>query len=207
MLGFLIISVNIALLFVSYKYYVKYHKLSTTLLLIVMLSLLFKNTALIISDAEKSSVIFRAGMATFILFSFSILMSIIQAGTLSVKYMFLPKIRKISWGLSFLLMLIWFYINQIDIITSNLFLNYFLNNIIEFIIVIIVGLIGLYSGKNKNHWKLFYGSVFYFVSLILLYFIGLKAIKSFAISQTIFVTFLLLSEIESIKKEKFNLRL
>jgi len=203
----LIILINVFLLLVTYRYYKKYHKLSTTLLIIVLLSLLFKNSALIISDAEKSSVIYKAGMATFILFSFSILMAIIQAGTMSVKKMYLPKVRKIAWGVSFVLLMIWFFINQIDIITPNLFANYILNNIIEMLVVVLVGLIGFMSGKDKNHWKLFYGSVSYFGLLILLYFFGVKAIESFAISQTSFVIFLVISEIESIKKEKFEFKL
>jgi hypothetical protein len=207
MLGAIIIILNLFLLFVTYNYYRRFHKLSTTLLLIVLLSLLFKNSALIISDTEKSSVIYKAGMATFILFSFSILIAIIQAGTLSVKYMYLTKVRKLAWGVSFILMLFWFFLNQIDIVTSSIFVNYLLNNIIELLIVSIVTLIGFYAWRNKNYRRLFYGGILYFVILIVLYYLEMKSIKSFAISQTVFVVFLVISEIESIKKGKIELKL
>lgn len=198
MIGFLIIAVNLFLLVFTLKYYYKYHKFSTTMLVIVLLSMIFKNLAIVFGYTQSSSIILKAGTSAMVLFSFSMLISVIQAGTLSVKYMYLSNVRILAWILSFVFMFIWFFVNQQDIITESLFVNYFLNNIIEFLIIAFVFLVGLYSYKDKQQWYLLAGSISYFVMLVLLYIVGVKSILSFSICQLIFITFIVLNEQKSV---------
>ncbi len=203
-MGYIIIILNIAFLFITLKGYYKFHKLSTTLLVIVLLSMAFKNTALIFGYTDSSSIILKAGTSTMILFSFSILVAIIQAGTLSVKYMYLSSVRKLTWVFSFVFMFTWFFVNQQDIITNSIVINYILNNIIEFLIVSLVGIIGLFSFKDKKQWYLLAASSGYFVLLILFYLIGIKSVISFAVCQLVFVSFLVLNENNIlVKKEMY----
>jgi len=204
MIGFVILIFNLILLFITLKGYYKFHKLSTTLLLIVLLSMAFKNIALVFEYTDSSSIILKAGTSAMVLFSFSVLVAIIQAGTLSVKYMYLSTVRKLTWFFSFIFMFTWFFVNQQDIITNSIILNYILNNIIEFSIIALVGVIGAFAYKDKKQWYLLVAGSGYFILLVLLYLVGIKSIVSFAICQLFFVTFLVLNEQKIIfKKEVF----
>ncbi len=202
MIGFLILIFNLILLLLILKGYYKFHKLSTTLLLIVLLIMAFKNIAIVFEYTDRNSIILKAGTSTMVLFSFSVLVAIIQAGTLSVKYMYLSLVRKLTWIFSFVFMFAWFFVNQQDIITNSIVLNYILNSIIEFLIILLVGVIGIYSYKDKKQWYLLVASSGYFILLALLYFIGVNSIVSFAICQLFFVTFLVLNEQRVILKMK-----
>ena len=194
MIGFVILIFNLILLFITLKGYYKFHKLSTILLLIVLLSMTFKNIALIFDYTDSSSIILKAGTSAMVLFSFSVLVAIIQAGTLSVKYMYLSSVRKITWIFSFFFMFTWFFVNQKDFITSSIIINYILNNIIEFSIIALVAVIGIFSYKDKKQWYLLVAGSGYFILLGLLYLFGVKSIVSFAICQLFFVAFLVLNE-------------
>jgi len=198
MIGIIVIIINLLLLFVTLKSYYKFHKLSTTLLVIVLLSMAFKNTSLFFDYNDKSSIILKAGTSTMVLFSFAILVAIIQAGTLSVRYMYLSSIRKLTWVLSFIFMFLWFFINQQDIITNSVIINYILNNIIEFSIISLVFLIGIFSFKDKKQWYLLAAGSGYFILLGILYLFGVKSIISFSLCQLLFVTFLVLNEQQTI---------
>ena len=202
MIGFVILIVNIILLFITLKGYYKFHKLSTTLLLIVLLSMAFKNSSLIFGYTDSSSIILKAGTSAMVLFSFSILVAIIQAGTLSVKFMYLSIVRKLTWIFSFFFMFSWFFLNQQDFITNSIIINYILNNIIEFLIIALVVVIGVFSYKDKNQLYLLVAGSGYFILLILFYLIGIKSIVSFAICQLFFVTFLVLNEQKIILKKE-----
>jgi hypothetical protein len=158
----------------------------------------FKNIALVFECTDSNSIILKAGTSAMVLFSFSILVAIIQAGTLSVKYMYLSKVRKITWFFSFVFMFSWFFINQQDIITDSLIANYVLNNIVEFLIISLVGIIGIFSFKDKGQWYLLVAGGGYFLLLGVFYLIGIKSIVSFAICQLFFVTFLVLNEQKTI---------
>jgi len=198
MIGYFVLSINIILLYFTLKNYFKFHKLSTTLLIIVLLSMAFKNISLLFDYKDSNSIFLKAGTSTMVLFSFSILISIIQAGTLSVKYTYLSFVRKTTWILSFVFLFAWFFLNQKDIITESIVVNYLLNNIIEFIIIAFVFVIGLYSYKDKKQWYLLAGSIGYFGLLVIFYLLGVKSIVSFSICQLVFITFLTLNEQKSI---------
>lgn len=194
MIGFIVIIINIALIYLTLTYYYRYHKLSSTLLLIVLLGLTFKNTALIFNNLLSTAILLKAGSAAMVLFSFSILIVIIQTGTISIKYTYLPIVRKTTWALSIFFMFLWFFVNQLEILTNSLVLNYVLNNIIEFTIVTLVLIVGIYTYLHKKQWYLLAGSISYFLGLFLLYSINLKSIESFALVQTIFILFIVLNE-------------
>lgn len=200
MIGFLIMSFNLILLYFTLKNYYRFHKLSTILILIVLLSMAFKNLALLFNSTENTSIILKAGTSTMVLFSFSILIAIIQAGTLSIKYMYLSSVRRYTWILSFFLMFSWFFINQKEIVTNSNFLNFILNNIFEFIIVSFVMVVGIFSYKEKKQLYLLLSGISYFFLLIIFYLFGLNLVTSFSICQLVFITFLLLNEKKTIEE-------
>jgi len=193
---------NIILLFIAVGYYNKYHKLSSTLLIIVLLSILFQNLELVINSRETALIIQKASKISIILFSFSILISVIQAGTLSVKYMYLPIVRKTTWFLSFLMLFLGFFLHQYY--SSPNAYNDIKTNAIELITISLILIVGIFSLINKNQYLLFLGSISYFLILIIGYFFIDKTIL-FPLSQLSFVTFLLINERKSIERSKNKL--
>jgi len=193
---------NINLLFIAVSYYNKYHKLSSTLLIIVLLSILFQNLEFVIPSEETSLIIQKASRISIILFSFSILISVIQAGTLSVKYMYLPIVRKTTWFLSFLMLFLGFFLHQF--FNSPDVYNDIKTNIIELITIALILVVGIFSFINKRQYLLLSGALSYFVILIIGFYFIDKTIL-FSLSQLSFVSFLLINERESIKRSKNRL--
>ncbi len=194
MIGLGIIIINILLLLYILRFYFKYHKLSSTLLTIVLLSLIFKNSALFLEKYSSNIDVINAGIAIFILFSFSIIVATIQTGSLAVKYMYYPATRKTIWILSIVFVFLWFILNQYDFSFESRKINFFLNHIIEFTIVFIVLFIGLLAYKFKKQSLLLIASIGYFAILIILTMFGINSKENLAISQTFFVFFLVLNE-------------
>jgi len=193
---------NIILLIIAVGYYNKYHKLSSTLLIIVLLSILFQNLEFVIISKETALIIQKASRISIILFSFSILISVIQAGTLSVKYMYLPIVRKTTWFLSFLMLFLGFFLHQYY--NSPEVYNDVKTNIIEISTIILIFIVGVFSFINKKQYLLLIGASSYLIILIIGYFFIDKTIL-FSLSQISFVTFLLINERESIKRSKNRL--
>lgn len=190
---------NITLLIIAVGYYNKYHKLSSTLLIIVLLSILFQNLEFIFTSKETAIIIQKASKISIILFSFSILISVIQAGTLSVKYMYLPIVRKTTWFLSFLMLFLGFLFHQYY--DSPDVYYQIKTNIIELITIGLILIVGIFSIINKKQYLLFIGSLLY----LLIIFIGYNFIDKtilFSISQLSFVSFLLINERKSIERSK-----
>ncbi len=193
---------SIILLFIAIGYYNKYHKLSSTLLIIVLLSILFQNLEFILNSKETALIVQKASNISIILFSFSILISIIQAGTLSVKYMYLPIVRKTTWLLSFLMLFLGFFLHQYY--KSPETYNSIKTNIIELITIALILIVGIFSFINKKQYLLLSGTLSYFAIIIAGYFFIDKTIL-FSLSQLSFVTFLLINERKSIDRSKNKL--
>ena len=193
---------NIILLFIAVGYYNTYHKLSSTLLIIVLLSILFQNLELVLNSKETILVVQKASKISIILFSFSILISVIQAGTLSVKYMYLPIVRKTTWFLSFSMLFLGFFLHQYY--NNPGVYNEIKTNIIEIITIGLILIVGIFSIKNKKQYLLFFGAISYLLIVAVGYYYIDKTIL-FSIAQISFVTFLLVNERKSIERSKNKL--
>ena len=153
----------------------------------------------VFSSKETAIIIQKASKISIILFSFSILIAVIQAGTLSVKYMYLPIVRKTTWFLSFLMLFLGFFSHQYY---SSLDVNNNIEtNIIEFITIVLILIVGIFSIINKKQYLLFIGSLTYLLFITVGYNFIDKTIL-FSISQLSFVTLLLINERKSIEKSK-----
>lgn len=193
---------NIALLVIAIGYYNKYHKLSSTLLIIVLLSLLFQNLEFILHTQETLLIVRKASRISIILYSFTLLVSIIQAGTLSVKYMYKPLIRRSAWFLSFALLILGFLYIQMN--KHPLDANTIEVHYVEMLIMIFILIIGILSIINKKQYLLFLGATSYFLFALLGVFSENK-ILFFSIAQLSYMTFLLINEKKSINRSKNNL--
>ena len=202
LLKYLIFISNLILLFFTIRYYNQYHKLSSTLLIIVLLSSLFQNLEFLVHSDETKLVLQQASKISKILFSFSFLIAIIQAGTLSIKYMYLQYVRRIAWFLSFLIMFLGFFMLQPNTLDTWYFelKVYF----IEIITVTLVFIIGLFSFITKKQYTLLLGSLSFFLIPLIAYF-GFDLNVLFSISQISFLSFLLINEKKSIIKSKNKL--
>ena len=193
---------NIVLLVIAIGYYNKYHKLSSTLIIIVLLSILFQNLEFILHSQETILIVRKASRISIILFSFTLLISIIQAGTLSVKYMYKPLVRQSAWFLSFALLFAGFYYiqtNEHPLAANTIQIHY-----VEMLIMLFILIIGVLSIINKKQYLLFLGAITYFL-FALIGILGPNKILFFSIAQLSYMSFLLINEKKSINRSKNNL--
>jgi hypothetical protein len=160
---------------------------------------MFQNLEYVLSTDETIKIIRLASSISKILFSFSLIIAVIQAGALSVNYMYLQLVRKTTWFISFLLMFFGFFLLQttateVEILKYNIFF-------VDITIVFIILIIGIFSFITKKQYTLLLGCISYFIIPLIGYkFIDLHIL--FSISQIVFISFLLVNEKKSINQSK-----